>query len=626
MSTDATRRLHRPRCTTWSSTVRRPARARGADGQIRPSGVQGVFHADARVLPRPCSARRPRAGADRPRAGRRRAGRRSSRWPGGSAIRSPTRRSGSSGPGGSSPGGLTEQIAASVVDRDRSPVTVTGRRRAALRPAPRSSWSSPAARGRRRAPGAAPADLGRRRRDRVVVTAPAPASTGRTPAALAGRAAAGRSNGDCAGGSGSPTGTRCVAAPGGPVEWSPPDGARRRPPPGPAARPLPRRPAPRLRLADRPARATPSSAPACPGSSPCSAGTASGRPGCCCRSAPTWPPARCGCWPAARAPGSTRAPARRPARSCTSCAGTTFVLDTAKGIRLPAGLLRHRRRHPAVDQPAARRLALGPARRRGRRRCCRTWTPRWAGWPSTPTRTATASSSTSTPAGRGLANQGWKDSGDAVRFHDGRLAEPPIALVEVQGYAYRAALDAAALLDAFATGRGGRPLAARYAAGLAERFRARVLGRRPAAYPALALDRRQAPGRRADQQHRPPARHRPARRGRGAAVAGRAARRPDVRRRTGCARCPPPTAASRRCPTTAARSGRTTPRSSLPAWPARAPTRRAANADRRAARRPPRRSTTGCPSSTPATPGPRSAARCPTPAPAARRRGRRRPP
>ncbi|HEX7096273.1 MAG TPA: glycogen debranching N-terminal domain-containing protein [Acidimicrobiales bacterium] len=38
----------------------------------------------------------------------------------------------------------------------------------------------------------------------------------------------------------------------------------------------------------------------------------------------------------------------------------------------------------------------------------------------------------------GLANQGWKDSWDAVRFADGRLAEPPIALCEVQAYVYAA--------------------------------------------------------------------------------------------------------------------------------------------------------------------------------------------
>jgi glycogen debranching enzyme len=44
---------------------------------------------------------------------------------------------------------------------------------------------------------------------------------------------------------------------------------------------------------------------------------------------------------------------------------------------------------------------------------------------------------------RGLANQGWKDSQDAVFHADGRLAEGPIALAEVQGYVYAAKLYAA---------------------------------------------------------------------------------------------------------------------------------------------------------------------------------------
>ncbi|KAF1047655.1 amylo-alpha-1,6-glucosidase [Xylophilus sp.] len=38
----------------------------------------------------------------------------------------------------------------------------------------------------------------------------------------------------------------------------------------------------------------------------------------------------------------------------------------------------------------------------------------------------------------GLANQGWKDSHDAIFHADGRTPEGPIALVEVQGYAWRA--------------------------------------------------------------------------------------------------------------------------------------------------------------------------------------------
>jgi glycogen debranching enzyme len=39
---------------------------------------------------------------------------------------------------------------------------------------------------------------------------------------------------------------------------------------------------------------------------------------------------------------------------------------------------------------------------------------------------------------QGLANQGWKDSQDAIFHADGRLAEGEIALVEVQGYVYAA--------------------------------------------------------------------------------------------------------------------------------------------------------------------------------------------
>ncbi|HEU5348457.1 MAG TPA: glycogen debranching N-terminal domain-containing protein [Ktedonobacterales bacterium] len=38
----------------------------------------------------------------------------------------------------------------------------------------------------------------------------------------------------------------------------------------------------------------------------------------------------------------------------------------------------------------------------------------------------------------GLVNQGWKDSWDSISYRDGCLGEPPIALCEVQGYAYAA--------------------------------------------------------------------------------------------------------------------------------------------------------------------------------------------
>lgn len=45
-------------------------------------------------------------------------------------------------------------------------------------------------------------------------------------------------------------------------------------------------------------------------------------------------------------------------------------------------------------------------------------------------------------SGHGLTNQGWKDSGDSIRFADGTLGDAPIALAEVQGYAYEAAFAA----------------------------------------------------------------------------------------------------------------------------------------------------------------------------------------
>ena len=87
----------------------------------------------------------------------------------------------------------------------------------------------------------------------------------------------------------------------------------------------------------------------------------------------------------------------------------------------------------------------------------------------------------------GLANQGWKDSGDSIRFSDGRIADGPVALCEVQGYAYEAAVHAADLLDHF--GHDGGSDWRSWAAALATRFRERFWvnsnGRR---FPALALD------------------------------------------------------------------------------------------------------------------------------------------
>jgi glycogen debranching enzyme len=45
----------------------------------------------------------------------------------------------------------------------------------------------------------------------------------------------------------------------------------------------------------------------------------------------------------------------------------------------------------------------------------------------------------------GLINQGWKDSWDGINFADGRIAEAPIALCEVQGYVYSAYIARASI-------------------------------------------------------------------------------------------------------------------------------------------------------------------------------------
>ncbi len=58
---------------------------------------------------------------------------------------------------------------------------------------------------------------------------------------------------------------------------------------------------------------------------------------------------------------------------------------------------------------------------------------------------------------RGLLNQGWKDSSDAIRDRTGTEAPPPIALAEVQGYVY----DAKRRLAGLARARGEDELAIR---------------------------------------------------------------------------------------------------------------------------------------------------------------------
>jgi glycogen debranching enzyme len=91
----------------------------------------------------------------------------------------------------------------------------------------------------------------------------------------------------------------------------------------------------------------------------------------------------------------------------------------------------------------------------------------------------------------GLANQGWKDSHDSIFHADGRLAEGPIALVEVQGYAYAAKLAGAACAAALGlTGRSEALIAQaeRFRSLFEERFWCEDIG-----LYALALDGKKVP-------------------------------------------------------------------------------------------------------------------------------------
>ncbi|HEY3162792.1 MAG TPA: amylo-alpha-1,6-glucosidase [Candidatus Limnocylindrales bacterium] len=87
---------------------------------------------------------------------------------------------------------------------------------------------------------------------------------------------------------------------------------------------------------------------------------------------------------------------------------------------------------------------------------------------------------------RGLLNQGWKDSGDAIRDRSGRGPTMPVALAEVQGYVY----DAKRRMAGLATVRGEMDLANRLLAE-AEALRARFEERfwvEDQRYYAMALD------------------------------------------------------------------------------------------------------------------------------------------
>ncbi|HEX3537004.1 MAG TPA: amylo-alpha-1,6-glucosidase [Stellaceae bacterium] len=91
----------------------------------------------------------------------------------------------------------------------------------------------------------------------------------------------------------------------------------------------------------------------------------------------------------------------------------------------------------------------------------------------------------------GLDNHGWKDSRDAIFHEDGRLADGPIALCEVQGYVYAAKRHAAILARALGDAAAGARLFDE-AERLRRRFEAAFWCEDLATY-ALALDGEKRP-------------------------------------------------------------------------------------------------------------------------------------
>jgi glycogen debranching enzyme len=94
---------------------------------------------------------------------------------------------------------------------------------------------------------------------------------------------------------------------------------------------------------------------------------------------------------------------------------------------------------------------------------------------------------------RGLDNQSWKDSHDSQRFSDGRIADPPIAPCEVQGYVYDAKRRTAELAREVWRDRELADQLEREADELRERFNERFWVAERNGYYALALDGEKKP-------------------------------------------------------------------------------------------------------------------------------------
>jgi glycogen debranching enzyme len=93
----------------------------------------------------------------------------------------------------------------------------------------------------------------------------------------------------------------------------------------------------------------------------------------------------------------------------------------------------------------------------------------------------------------GLENQSWKDSHDSQRFADGRLAQPPIAPAEVQGYVFDAKRRVAEIAREVWRDRELADRLEREATELQRRFDDAFWVGERGGYYALALDRDKRP-------------------------------------------------------------------------------------------------------------------------------------
>ena len=178
---------------------------------------------------------------------------------------------------------------------------------------------------------------------------------------------------------------------------------------------------------------------------------------------------------AAGRPGRRRRPPQQPGKILHELRSAPLELP-GEGIAAAAAVLRHRRRDAAVGVPARRRVRAPGCREDEVRallpalRGALAWIAEYGDGDGD------GFIDYIDETGHGLANQGWKDSGDSIQWRDGALAEGPIALCEVQGYAYEAATRGADA--ARCARRGGRRR--RCASGrrrCATRFARGVLGR-----------------------------------------------------------------------------------------------------------------------------------------------------